>query len=46
MGNYVIGLDYGTDSVRAILVDTSDGKTLNSKVHLYINVVQSNAKKI
>ena len=35
MGNYVIGLDYGTDSVRAILVDTSDGKTLNSKVVNY-----------
>ena len=32
---YVIGLDFGTDSVRAILVDTSDGRTLASKVSEY-----------
>ncbi len=33
--NYVIGLDYGTDSVRAILVDAQNGKTLETHVHYY-----------
>ena len=32
---YVIGLDFGTDSVRAVLVDTSNGQTLASHVHEY-----------
>ncbi|MFP4096959.1 MAG: ribulokinase [Cyclobacteriaceae bacterium] len=32
---YVIGLDFGTDSVRSVLVDTSDGKIINSKVYWY-----------
>ncbi len=32
---YVIGLDYGTDSVRAVLVDASDGTTLSTHVHMY-----------
>ena len=32
---YVIGLDFGTDSVRAVLVDTDNGQTLSSKVHWY-----------
>ena len=30
---YVIGLDFGTDSVRAVLVSATDGRTLASSVH-------------
>ncbi|MFC4210997.1 ribulokinase [Pedobacter lithocola] len=33
--NYVIGVDYGTDSVRSVLVDTADGKEISSSVFLY-----------
>lgn len=32
---YVIGVDYGTDSVRSVLVDTSNGKEISSSVFLY-----------
>ncbi len=35
MSNYVIGVDYGSDSVRAVLLDTSTGVELASKVHYY-----------
>ena len=33
--NYVIGVDYGTDSVRSVLVDTSNGKEISSSVFFY-----------
>jgi L-ribulokinase len=33
--NYVIGVDYGSDSVRSVLVDTSNGKEISSSVFLY-----------
>ncbi|MGE5419879.1 MAG: ribulokinase [Chloroflexota bacterium] len=32
---YVIGIDYGTDSVRSVVVSTKDGKTLGSSVFEY-----------
>ncbi|MCQ2135389.1 MAG: ribulokinase [Bacteroidales bacterium] len=35
MKNYVIGIDYGTDSARAVLVDCSNGQTLSSSVECY-----------
>ncbi|MEJ5994991.1 ribulokinase [Pedobacter sp. Du54] len=33
--NYVIGVDYGTDSVRSVVVDTQNGKEISSSVFLY-----------
>ncbi len=33
--NYVIGLDYGSDSVRALIIDTSNGENISSFVHEY-----------
>jgi L-ribulokinase len=33
--SFVIGLDYGSDSVRAVLVGAEDGKTLASHVYWY-----------
>jgi L-ribulokinase len=35
MDNYVLGIDYGTDSVRSILVNTRDGITIASEVYNY-----------
>ncbi len=35
MKGFVIGLDYGTDSVRAVLIDSSNGKEITSAVHWY-----------
>jgi L-ribulokinase len=32
---YVIGLDYGTDSVRTVVVDTSNGETVGTSVFEY-----------
>ena len=34
-GKYVIGLDYGTDSCRAVVVDASTGKEMASAVQYY-----------
>ncbi|SHE44997.1 ribulokinase [Chryseobacterium takakiae] len=35
MKKYVIGLDYGTDSVRAVLIDTENGAELAASVSYY-----------
>lgn len=35
MSKYVIGVDFGTDSVRSVLVDTGDGREVGSAVFYY-----------
>jgi L-ribulokinase len=35
MDNYVIGVDFGTDSVRAVMVNAKDGNTLSTSVYHY-----------
>ena len=32
---YVIGIDYGTDSVRSVVVDTSNGNMVGTSVFEY-----------
>jgi L-ribulokinase len=32
---YVIGVDYGTDSVRSIIIDSRSGREISSAVHFY-----------
>jgi len=39
MSRYVIGVDYGTESGRAVLVDVTDGREIASRVHVYANGV-------
>lgn len=34
-GHYTIGIDYGTDSVRALVVDTRTGEGVSTAVHYY-----------
>ncbi len=33
--NYVIGVDFGTDSVRSVIVDASDGSQISAAVYYY-----------
>ena len=35
MSKYAIGLDYGTNSVRSVIVDTTNGRELGSAVFNY-----------
>ncbi len=32
---YVIGIDYGTDSVRSVVVDSTNGEIVGTAVHEY-----------
>jgi L-ribulokinase len=33
--SYVIGVDYGTDSVRSVIIDTDNGEEISSSVFIY-----------
>lgn len=39
MANYVIGVDFGTESGRAVVIDVRDGRELGSDVYRYSNGV-------
>ena len=39
MPSYVVGVDFGTESGRAVVIDTSDGHELGSSVYTYANGV-------
>ena len=39
MSSYVIGVDFGTESGRAVVIDTADGRELGSSVYPYSNGV-------
>ena len=39
MNKYAIGVDFGTESGRAVLVDVSDGHEVGTAVHKYANGV-------
>ena len=36
---YVLGIDFGTESARAVLVDCADGSEVATRVHRYSNGV-------
>ena len=36
---YVVGVDFGTESGRAVVIDTADGRELGSSVYRYSNGV-------
>ena len=37
MARYAIGIDFGTESEREVLVDVSNGRELAASAHLYAN---------
>ena len=43
MGRYAVGVDFGTESGRAILVDVENGRQLATAVHQYANGVLDEA---